>query len=82
MFSKLFKKKDVNDPGTDEKYLEFRNIILELDPKKFESGEQIPDTWGVMIDMGIPQLRFTIATAYYEVLRTSHTVWMSGWEVR
>ena len=48
----------------DKQYLDFRNIYLSLDPSQFSVDEQaqMPETWGVMIDIGFPELFFTVAT--------------------
>ena len=61
MFS-FFKKKETDTPHLDEQYIKFRNLIINLDPDKFKSTEQrkTPDVWGVMVDIGVPEMFYTV----------------------
>jgi hypothetical protein len=62
MFSFLKMKKEPDTPHLDEQYIKFRNLILSLEPDKFKSTEQrkTPDVWGVMVDIGDPEMFYTV----------------------
>jgi len=66
MFSRLFKNKEQHppDPGADEQYLKLRNLILGLDSDQldFPDPQNIPRVWGALIDIGLPELRFTVVS--------------------
>ena len=66
MLSKLFKNKGQHppDPGADEHYLKLRDLILGLDSDRldFPNPEDIPYVWGALIDIGFPELRFTVVS--------------------
>ena len=63
MFS-FFKKKETDTPQLDEQYTKFRNLIINLDPDKFKSTEQhkAPGVWGIMVDISLPEMIFTVVT--------------------
>ena len=69
MLSNFFKRKPKKDkknldPGIDEQYLKFRNFIFELDSNKIviTDEQKALDIWGIMIDIGMPELRYSIVT--------------------